>query len=83
MDIATSTCSGLAPEPRVQVTAMAGIVRDLVVGGRARLRDSMWLRRRVAAAGLSPQEGTALEELRARLRAGGVASLETASFQWI
>ena len=67
----------LVLEPRVHLTAMAEIVRDLLAGGVARLQDGVWLRERAQAAGLDAQEGAALEALRARL-AGGRALLDTA-----
>lgn len=54
----------------VSVTAMARIVRDLVTGGP---HDGAWLRAQATAAGLGAHETEALEALRLRLLAQGVA----------
>src|SRR3954468_9915115 len=55
----------LVLEPRVNLTAMAEIVRDLLAGGVSRPQDGVWLRERAQAAGLDAQEGAALDALRA------------------
>jgi len=60
-----------ALEPRVPVSAMAAIVRDLLAGDRARLHDDRWLRQRAAMDGLGAHAYAALEALRARLLASG------------
>lgn len=68
--------------PRVGLGAMADIVRDLLAGGQARLQDEAWLQERLDAAGLSPQETGALEDLCAHLRVGGAALLRSLSLHW-
>ncbi len=71
----TAMYDELVMEQRVNVTAMADIVHDLVTGGISRLQDSGWLRERATAAGLDRHEGAALDALRARLLDGGTAFL--------
>ncbi len=66
----TAVYDELMMEQRVNVTAMADIVHDLVTGGVSRLRDGGWLRQRAAIAGLSRHECGALEALRTRLLDG-------------
>ena len=65
-----------ALEPRVPVTALAAIVRDLIAGDGARLHDDRWLRQRATMDGLGAHAYAALEALRARLCASG-ATLST------
>jgi hypothetical protein len=67
----------LEMEPRLNLTVMAEIVRDLLAGGVSRLQDGVWLRERAETVGLDAQEGAALEALRVRL-ASGRALLDTA-----
>jgi hypothetical protein len=61
---------------------MASIVEDLIAGGPARLHDDQWLHDQAVAAGLNQQERAALEELRLRLREGGVARLTLTPLHW-
>jgi len=56
-------------EPRIDIAAMAAIVRDLI-GDDDRERDARWLRERTTAAGLGTHACAALETLRARLHEG-------------
>ncbi len=74
----TDICGELVLEPRLNVTAMAVIVQDLVGGGVARLQDGRWLRERAQAADLGQHERAALEALRTRLQARGAALLDVA-----
>ncbi len=61
--------STLIMEPRVDIAAMAAIVRELV-GDDGRHRDARWLRERTTTAGLGTHACAALETLRARLHEG-------------
>lgn len=72
----------LVMEQRVNVTAIADIVHDLVAGGISRLQDGGWLRQRVVIAGLSRQECAALDALRARLLDGSTVLLRSPFDPW-
>jgi hypothetical protein len=78
----TAMYDELVMEQRVNVTAMADIVHDLVAGAAAYLHDSRRLRERAEAAGLDAHECAALENLRARLCTGGVGLLGTTTSNW-
>lgn len=70
-------------EPRIDLTAMARIVRDLLAGGEERLHDAGRLRRHATAAGLGTHACAALEALRQRLCQRGAALLDaTAITPW-
>jgi len=56
-------------EPRVDIAAMAAIVRELI-GDDGRGRDARWLHERTTAAGLGTHACAALETLRMRLHEG-------------
>ena len=79
----TGTHGGLAWETRVDVTAMAELVRALVAGGASRLQDAEWLRGRAEAVGLGSHELEALEALRARLRAGRQLLPDDIALTWL
>jgi hypothetical protein len=66
----------LAPEPQINVAAMADIVKDLVAADRFQQQDGAWLRKRAAEARLNRQEYAALETLRVRLCELGPALLD-------
>ncbi len=68
-----STYSAATLEPRIQMTAMAAIVQDLLTGERSRREDSLWLRERAHEAGLGLHAYAALETLRVRLGQSGMA----------
>ncbi len=74
----TAICGELVLEPRLNVTAMAEIVQELVGGGVARSQDGRWVQERAQAAGLGQHERAALEALRTRLHARGAALLDAA-----
>lgn len=78
----TAMYDELMMEQRVNVTAMADIVHDLVIGGISRLQDGGWLRQRAVIAGLSRHERGALEALRTRLLDGGVLLTESPFDHW-
>ncbi len=68
----------LVMQPRVNVSALADIVEEMVAGGVSRLQDRQWLCQHATAAGLGQHEQAALETLRARLCVSGAALLDAA-----
>jgi len=72
METGTGMVGALIMEPRVDVTAMASIVRALI-GDTGPARDVRWLHERTTAAGLGTHASDALEALRAHLYEGGTA----------
>jgi len=68
----------LVMQPRVNVSALADIVEEMVAGSVGLMRDSLWLRERTTIAGLDRHEQAALETLRARLCVSGAALLDAA-----
>ena len=71
MGIGMGMYAEAALEPRVPVTAMAAIVRDLLARDGVRLQDDRWLRQRATLDGLGAHAYAALEALRVRLCASG------------
>lgn len=69
--MAASAEGELASGPVLDLAAMAAIVRDMCDGVPDRRGDSLWLRRRIEAAGLDVRARQALEALHARLVDGG------------
>lgn len=70
------TRNELVNESKVNVSAMAEIVHDLLAGGFSRTQDRQWLQRRTDEAGLSRYEQEALESRQVWLSEHGTAVLE-------
>jgi len=78
----TAMYDELVMEPRLNVTAMADIVHDLVTGGVSRLQDARWLCERTTAVELDRHERGALEALRLRLLDGSTELLRSPFTPW-
>jgi hypothetical protein len=77
----TAVCGG-QDLPRLDLQALARIVRDLVSGSDAWRHDGHWLEEQATWAGLGRHERGALAALRDGLRRGDRSLFETIPVHW-